>query len=382
MKNNNLEFIWSIGWWLEDGKAWFVDGMNNALFCVDMDTRKCEQICVIPNPLNEWTYRLNSYCIKCGRDIFCIPGYGNCIWIYNLDDHTFTELDIDKPYRYHFSSYFWKVRDSIFIVTGDWNKVIEVSIDQRTIVNYYTLCEKDSVRRSILVGNKIYAVSEQSSSVYEFDVITKKVITYYFPDFEKKLFAICFDGEKFWMSGYQKNVYIWDKENNSTSVIYLPLADVEESNLHLFNFILYVGGYIWFIPTAKGKIMYANKEKRELSVFEINKDAGSDLSKQPCGIPYYLLEYVKDDRYIGLFFARSRRIFEIDTEQLSYQWIDYKFSDQCIEQCYENRQGIFNEGDILCETTYRACIGNKTYSAKSIKNVGIEIYVKCSGGDI
>lgn len=128
--------------------------------------------------------------------------------------------------------------------------------------------------------------------------------------------------------------------------------------------------------------MYLDKEKYELSVFEIDTEAGSDLTKQPCGIPYYLLEYVKDDRYIGLFFAQNRRIFEIDTEQLSYQWIDYKFSDQCIDQCYENRQGIFDEGDILCDTAYKARIGHKAYSAKNIKNIGMEIYTKCRGGDI
>lgn len=353
MKNNSSVFVWSVGWWFEDDKAWFVGGAHNMLFSVELDTGKCEKISTIPDS-GEGEDHLHPFCIKCGRDIFCIPGYGKNIWIYNLDDNSFKGIDIDKPEEQYLASQFWRIDDTLYVVGGVWNKVIEVSISQRAVTNYYVLCENDSVMRSILVGNNIYAVSAGSGRIYEFNVVTKKVKTYILPDFQKGLFTICHDGEKFWMSGYQKELYIWDEKENSFTILDCFPESFDDKKTgytagcyapQVFERSVVVGDTIWFMPTRGGKIVYANKNTHKLSVFEIyDEDEISILSKKPYEIADYLLEYVRNDRYIGVFSAKTRRIFEIDTKQLKYQWMGYYFSDNCLRQCREDFRGIFHEG--------------------------------------
>ncbi len=392
MKNNISVFTWSTGWWLEDNQAWFVSGTHNMLFSVDLETGKCEKISTIPG-IRGSSYLLNPFCIKCDRDIFCISGYGNNIWIYNLEDNTFMGLDIDKPEDQYLASQFWRIDDTLYIVGGVWNKIIEVSISQRAITNYYVLCENDSIMRSVLVGNQIYAVSAKFGRIYQFDVVTKKVKTNVLPDFQKGLFTICHDGEKFWISGYQKELYIWDEKENSLTILdcfpdnfdtgytagsYIP---------QVFERSVVVGDTIWFMPTRRGKILYANKKTHKISVFEIyDEDEMSILSNKPYEMADFLLEYVRADRYIGVYSAKCRRIFEIDTRQLRYQWMEYYFSDKSLEQCREDFKGIFHEGEHdpfyiqFCNRGIRT-IDHKENDADT-DSVGMKIYTRITMEDM
>lgn len=399
MANKVQMFLWSDGWWIEEDEAWFVDGMSNTLFDVDLNTGECDTVKRIPE-LAECTFRLNPICIKCDRDIFCIPGIGKRIWVYNLDDDVFTEVEIDKSEQHQLGSRVWNLGDAIFIVGANWNKIIEVSICEKAIKNYYMICANDCIGESIFVNGKIYSVSSRYSRVYQFDVLTKKVDTYSLPNIEKRIFTMCFDGEKFWLSGYHNEIYIWDKEENKlTTIDSFPddfnncgLADnINQASEYamnsyaspVFKYSIAVGGHIWFIPVESDKIIYINKKTAALSVFELCKE---DIAKSNVwGIANYLLEYVRNDRYIGLFSAKNSRILEIDTEQLSYQWKEYYFSDKCVQQYYKDCKGIhYEDGVVLYSQAYRFGLQATGYKANSmeIANVGTKIHEKLIGEDI
>lgn len=386
MKNKSQTFIWSAGWWFEGDKAWFVDEVSNTLFCVDLKTGECEKVNCIPNS-GEGTYCQNPYCAKCGRDIYCIPGYGGGIWIYNLDDNTFTEVDIDRPEQHLPGSQFWIWGEILFIVMANWNKVIEVSISQKRITNYYIICENDCVRRSVLVGDKIYAVSSESGRIYQFDILTKEVKVYIHSDITKKLFAICFDGEKFWLGGYQRDMYIWDKEKDTLTTISFPddlkIGNIDDYQLPMFGKAVAVGEYIWFIPIRAEKIIYVNSGTMVWFVFEICDEDKICISLQKFrGIPNYIYQYVRDDRYIGVFSARNGRIFEIDTKQLTYQWKEYYFSEQYLKQYCETFEGIYYEGrDPLYIQDYHMRSLTAGFESNNIDtdSIGKKIYTRLIG---
>lgn len=380
-------FIWSYGWWLEKERAWFVDGMTNTLFCVDLNTEECEKVVGIPN-VEKHIYCQNPYCAKLDRDIYCIPGQGKSIWIYNLDQKDFTELEIDEPKNHAPGSQFWIWGGRMFVVIANWNKLIEISVKERRITNYYTICASDSVRRSVLVDNKIYAISYKTGAIYQFDLVRNEVKTYLHPDMGKKFFSICYDGEKFWLCGYKREVYVWNKENDILITINFPkdfeIYDVgskmkepeKESKAPLFGQTVAMGKYIWFIPTVAEKIIYIDKETSVLSVFNIYEDDKAFSQKCP-NIANYLLQYIRDDRYIGLFSARNSRIIEIDTMQLEYQWKGYYFNEQYLQQYCETCKGIYDEGkDLQYIYTYhmsRLATGCKVNIADT---VGRKIYTK------
>ncbi|MBD5489837.1 MAG: WD40 repeat domain-containing protein [Lachnospiraceae bacterium] len=357
MEDQCQTFIWSDGWWLEGDQAWFVDGWRNILFYVDLKCGECKKVSDIPS-INGWKYRENPYCVKWGTDIYCIPGCRDRIWIYSLDNNAFTKLDIVGLEQHQWGNQVWVWGSILFIVVGNGNKIIEVDLNRRVIVNCYIICEDDNIIRSVLAEKKIYALSSEYNRIYQFDLLTKEVKTYMLPGIKKRLFTICFDGEKFWFSGYHKEVYTWDKEKNKCTIIRFPenfngdsrdkkIESVADNcELPVFSRAVAVGGYIWFIPFhAENKIIYIDKETARVYAFEIfEEDKVSILIKKPWGIADYLLEYVRDDRYIGLFSANNSRILEIDTKQLVYQWKKYYFSEQYLRQYYEERGGIYYEG--------------------------------------
>ncbi|MDE7431206.1 MAG: hypothetical protein K2N34_04735 [Lachnospiraceae bacterium] len=386
MKDKDQMFIWSNWWWFEGDKAWFVDGRTNTLFCVDLNTGECEKVDCVPTS-GEDIYCQNPYCVKCGRDIYCIPGYGGSIWIYNLDDNTFTEVDIDIPKQHLPGSQFWIWGDILFIVMANWNKVIEVSISQRRITNYYIICENDSVRRSVLVGDQIYAVSSETGRIYQFDILTKDVRVYIHSEITKKLFTICFDGEKFWLGGYQKDIYIWDKEKDNLAAISFPddiqIGRIDNDPFPMFGRAVAVGEYIWFIPGKAESIIYANKKTTVLSVFEICEEDKICIPLQNSqGVNNYVFQYVRDDRYIGFFSPRSSRIFEIDAKQLTYQWKEYYLSEQYLQQYCDTCKGIYYEGrDPLCIPDYhmRSLTAGRKSKNIDTDSIGKEIYTRLKG---
>ena len=392
MIGKDQSFTWSEGWWLEGDKAWFVNGMCNILFGVDLNTGECDQVACIPNPEKE-TESQNPYCTKCGSDIYCIPGIGGSIWIYNLDNKVFTELKVDRPGQHAPGSQFWIWNGSIFIVAANWNKVIEISIDQRKITNYYTICEGDSVRRSVLVCDKIYAVSSESGTIYQFDLSTKKVEMYLHPEMAKKAFAIGFDGEKFWLCGYYQEAYVWDKKNDNLIIVeFSNDFEVHDRNekinctvkgptAPMFGQVAAMGKYIWFIPTMAEKIVYINKETAAICVFDLYEEDKMNISPRKCqGIGNYIIQYIKDNRYIGLFSARNSRILEIDPEQLIYRWKEYYFSERYLQQYCETCKGIYYEGeDLLCTYAYHMNKLTAHYKTNSVDTVGMKIYTKMTG---
>lgn len=388
MKGKNQSFIWSDGWWLEGDKAWFVDGMSNTIFCVDLNTGECDKINSIPNS-EEGTCRQNPYCAKYGRDIYCIPGYGQSIWIYNLDDNTFTEVEVDRPKQDAPRSQFWIWGDKLFIVMANWNKVIEVCPSQRRITNYYKICENDNVRRGILVGDQIYAVSSESGRIYQFDLQTKEVKVHTHSNMAEKLLTICFDGEKFWLSGYQKELYIWNKENDNLTGVSLPrdfkIGNTDNYQIPVFGKAVAVGEYIWFIPARAEKIVYVNKKTTVSSVFEIcEEDKIWTAIQKFQDIANYIYQYVRDHRYIGLFSARNGCILEIDTKELTYQWKEYYFSRQYLQQYCETCEGIYYEGqDPLCIQDYHMRSLTVSFEADNIStdsnSIGKKIYTRLIG---
>ena len=48
VKKDNT-FIWSDNWWIEESEAWFVDGMRDILFNMDLKTNKYKSKEKIPN---------------------------------------------------------------------------------------------------------------------------------------------------------------------------------------------------------------------------------------------------------------------------------------------------------------------------------------------
>lgn len=394
MAKSKGEFVHSYGWWVEEDKAWFVEVKNNILFCVDLNTGICEEAVLIPD-MNTKKYALTPVCMKYGREIWCIPGWGESIWVYHLDDKSFCSIDLDIYDKINATVFFSVQNNMLFIVPMWCNEVIEINIYAKKVENYYKICERDIVGPSITVGNSIFMMTYISDKVYEFDMATKMIKTHNLPDMGK-IQNICFDGERFWLSGYKKEIYICDKSFHKMMVIkefpndfgvydFTKETDgkvdcTADSYLFpTFPAAVAVGEYVWFIPGQTNRIIYADKGNYQLSAYEIDgeDETRESILLRSAGMDFkYGLEYIRDNRYIGLLSAKYNRIVEIDTRELSHQWKDYCFSDNCLEQCSNAYQGVYFEGDILQTQIYGTKLMNGTITRDIQANiVGTKIYL-------
>lgn len=400
MKSNDGLFVWGDNWWIEGDKAWFVWGMENILFYMDLNTGKCESTVCIPDD-NPEKFRLTPYCIKCGKYIFCLPGVGESIWVYDLEFQIFSRIDIENPNKVRMGFEFWVWEDKIFAVSsGELGKILEINIDQKKIDNYYTICEDGRLARSVMVGNAIYILSVEANRIYQFDLKTKAVKTHTLSDIDGKLWTICFDGKEFWLSGFRKEVYVWNPNTNTiNSIIDFPTgfgvydftketttgaADCvsEDYEYHMFNFSVTAGNRVWFIPYNANKILYADKGMHELHSFEIdeeNETKESIMARTSLGYKY-LLNYLRDDRYLGLFSIKNNCILEIDTVEMRYVYKQYDYctgiDDNFLKEYAKHRDGIFYEGILWHRNVYKKLISVMDSESQNISecDIGKDIY--------
>lgn len=407
MKSNDCLFVWGDNWWIEGDKAWFVWGMENILFCINMSTGKCELAVCIPDD-NPTKFRLTPYCVKCGKYIFCMPGLGRSIWAYDLECQNFSKIDIDNPDKGQLGFEFWVWENKLFAVSsGELRKILEINISKKKIDNYYTICTEGKLARSVMEGNAIYILSVEADRIYQFDLKTKAMRTYILPDIKGKLWTICFDGEKFWLSGFQKEIYVWDQNTNMINTITdfpegfgvydftretaTGEADCMSENYeyHMFNFSVLAGNKVWFIPYNANKILYADKGMHELHSFDIdeeNETKESIMARTSLGYKY-LLGYVKDDRYLGLFSIKNNCMLEIDAVEMRYSYKRYDYcagiGNDCLKAYAKQRDGIFYEGVLWHRNVYKELIRVKNVESQNIGgcNIGKEIYKETSIGE-
>lgn len=345
-------FIQSAMWHIEDNKAWFIDPNYNNLHCVDLDSCKCEFEVKIPYEGSSG-YRMNQRCIKCGDSFFCMPDVNKSILVYQRNGKRLDEIIIDNPDNVRLGIYnFYLYEDRIFALSNGLKKLIEIDVNKKRIENYYSF-DVDELKAVVtLSGTKILSLSNQSRQIICFDMMNKKTVSYMLPDIGKKFYQICFDGEKFWLGSYYKEVYIWNQETNTIEAvggfpegfgIYKNVdnenseddildCETDEYDVPTFSYAVAVEGYIWFIPYHTNQILYVDKNTYEIKELKIEDEIETRLSIMTRDFAQnrYKLEYVREDRYIGLFSHKNRFIFEIDTKEMKARRCDYHYSESCL----------------------------------------------------
>lgn len=388
MAKKNELFLWSDGWCIEDDKAWFVSGIENFLFCVDLQKKECEYAAQIPEKAGR--FRVTPRCIKCGSDIFCVPDKGRSIWVYNINFGIFTEIRISNPNNVRLElDRIWEFENQIFAVSYGLRQIIIIDIVQKKITDYYEIETKGIITYSVKIADEIY-ILDRDGKICQVDMKTGKQVSYRLPDTGRKFYSFGFDGKKLWLTGYCKELCVWDKEQNTVSFIDVLTKEIDIENSKkgvdnkigcvvdeypVFSHVITAEESIWFIPTQTKEIIYVNKNEQVAHLFEVEETENPESIKSKGG-EKYILEYIIGNRYIGLFSLENERILQIDTKKLQYKWCDYYFSDNCVRKLVELYGNKFREGDIFQCRVYNMMLQLNRYHEGHTKkeNIGGEIY--------
>lgn len=291
-----------------------------------------------------------------------MPDVGTCIWVYELEKARFQKIEVNNPNNVRLSIMnFWEHDDKIFAVSIGLNQIIQINIKEKKIENYYSLGNDREMKisRGVKAGNKLYIVSAVTNQVYQFDLETKEVMVHTIPDIEGGFHTISHDGSKFWLSGYKKEIYVWDQRSNAVKIInQFPkhfgiynfagngdeLLDCGADLYDTPTFIesLTAGAYVWYIPFLTNKILYIDKNTYEVHSLEMEEENETENSlKARCMDAKYLVEYVAENRFIGLYSFKKYNMLEIDAFNRTAEWKEYSFSPQCWRKIIDicKRQG-------------------------------------------
>lgn len=392
---NDYHFIWSDNWWMEDRYVWFVAGAINILFCMDKENGNLIFAERIPSD-GMVDLRLHPRCLKQGDSIFCLPDRGEDIWRYYWKDHVWQKVRLknSKPKRIICSNA-WTVGEKIYIVAIGLGQILELNVDANCIESYYDLVKSSegAIAGSVMAGDDIYVVGRCPARIYKFNILNKKIRTYFLPEIQDDLEAICYDGEKFWLSGQKLKIYLW-KEDESISSLedfpedfgiynfsgkYIELLNYgdNKSGVPLFNAAVYADRYVWFIPFHANEILYIDKETLKIKKFFLEKEEQTEEDMKNQLLRHkYLLQYVKDNRYIGLFSLKNKWICEIDSHNLKYKVLNYTVGtdilhniDKFIVMDYNQRsERSFEDKEHDLSSFLQYCLLEKSGEAVSVSN--------------
>lgn len=370
----NYHFIWNDGWYIDGDDIWFAAGAMNILFCMDRKNGKIILAERIPSD-TICEMRLHPRCIKQGDSIFCLPDRGQNIWRYCLSNFGWEQISIQNPYKQRIRcSNAWIIGRKLYIVAAGLKQILELDLESNTIENYYDLVSDQEVSLTgcVLVNDCIYIEKAYPPGIYKFDCMNKTIHIFDLSEIQDYLETISYDGDRFWLSGHCKKIYLWE-QNKGVSILdkfpsdfrvynfdenYKKTSEKKREKAHWFGISVFVAHCVWFIPYHASDILYVNIDTLEINRFSIVEEIQmqKDIGKEILGHKY-LLQYISEDRYIGLFSLKNKWIFEIDCVKLIYRILNCQLDMETLD--YINKEIIFDnfcQSGIKCE--------NKEYNLK------------------
>ena len=361
---SDSEFVWSDNWCILEDEAWFVTGEQGILFCLDRKTGNTKFAKKIPE--RKKSFRLHPRCIKYGDTVFCLPDKGENIWCYHILADTWKRVIIDSSPKLRIAcTNAWIMQDKIYIVSIGLKQILEIDVLKEEVTSYYNLPIKNDGKMSgsILVGNWIYIVGVYPVCIYKFDCVTKRTEVNQLTNLNDLIHTISYDGEKFWLSGRCRKIYIWKETTNEILILdnlpdkfgiwnfsgkYKNLLNynVDSIEMPLFLYSSFARGYVWLIPAQSNEILYIDKDTYEINTFSLEDEELTEENINTQTLPHkYLLEYNLSERYVGLFSLKNRWI----VEKLKYKILHYRIKE---EHKYQIRKAVLNEKFYLKNITH------------------------------
>lgn len=332
------DLLWSDNIWLENGKAWFVRGGIKALYEVDLTTNYCYLLSAIPEP-EIFSYRAYSRCVKFQEKIFCIPYVGKNIWVYDLNGNKWNKILIKNPNDSDILiAEFWKCDEILWCVSRGLKQLIKVDMEHMSVDQYWTITSDhdETLARSVKFEDNIFTLSSNANRIYKFNTFSKQMEIYELPKIENRLQTISYDGNKFWLSGWKRAIYLWDKDENTLHVIDDFPEElgsyridgkkekfIDNATYPFFMDSIQIGEKIFFLPSTMNQILYVDMETAAEHILDIENENETPEEVEKHMLAHkYLLEYVRDDRYLGIYSQKNQSLFELDTINMNI--VDWK----------------------------------------------------------
>lgn len=355
---------WSDHWCFEGEKAYFIDAMDDNLYEVDLGQGIYKYIRHFGSLYGD--FRCHPRCRKIGDRVICYPDMGKDILIYDLITKQLDKVSIYNPDNKRIGMrYDWEYHGQQYVLSFGLNSIFEMDIDNCTVKHIVTVTDEEDILNTngIVVDRRyLYVPSVLHNRIYCIDVLKKTRERYEIPMMTSGIYTMTFDGKYFWLSGKKREIYRWEKKINAVSVIdklpkefgyYEGWTNWEEGNAYpIKNTVnkeyptgLFFGSvdsekFVWFIPAQASHIIRLDKQTLECSIFDMRGEDNSPETYLNNMMKHkYVVSYVREERYVGLYSFNTSRMYEIDLDEDMVNIIHYTLTDESVRKM-EKEKGV------------------------------------------
>lgn len=372
-------------WYIENGIAYFIDTYGNRLCSYNFTSITLSILGDIP--LGEGTNISYSVCVKYENSIFCFPYKGMDILIFDIDKKIWSVLEVRKDdLEYLGIMGVGKVAPYLYAYMVNINDVMILNLETKK----YSFWES-----STLLEGSIYEFFFENNILYSFPVCLAKCIKKYIhiwnladrskrtlelPHQIDRLDTISFDGEFFWISK-PKEVYRWNPITHELIALHnfpsefkiksSPQTNGGKNVPSGFTKAIFLQRQVWFVPHMSNPIcvLNVNTEKWKLLRIGLCSLTKKEMVDKP---NQYIVQYIREGRYIGLWIKASEQCIEIDTKRLSVRPIYYRLE---LANSKSLRSYIFSEmSRIFDRFIYKELVAQKEVQRISFGDIGTSIY--------
>ena len=395
----NIELPEMCNWCIEDDTGWFVACSVNVLFKYDRKAKVLSAVSAIPvEAAGEFR---NPYCIKSGDLVYCLPGFESSIWYYNLRTAQWGKISMCDEgsiavnacmlgeYKgiYYFFSMGFKRIYGLNLKTGMIVDSYDVDVKEETNIYYFN---------GVLVDDCVYLVVG-GSSIYEISLETWNQEKYDLDSIDDIVQKINFGGGFFWLIGYKRDIYRWNREDNILEkVTEFPAEfalydfvhksetvdfDNQGKDLVVYCGIHYLNGKVWLVPQSGNKMLYYDQEDGKVNVFEIQDEEETletlDLSYRHIASKFFLM-YVREERYLGVYSYKNKIMIEIDSINMTCEKLSFIVDEYSLEKL--SRQDFYESGNQFTYLIYYARMNDSDSKLQNAdtKSIGERIYREVS----
>lgn len=389
MNRSEQFFFWSDNWWFEGDTAWFISGGYNILFQYNMTTGETVSLSTIPDAKG---FRWNAECMKNGDQIFCFPDRGDKLWIYSLQSDKWEGIEIEKEKDERLTCQFmYMAENCIWFVSRCLCKLYAFNLEKREIADYDLKIQGTEEKTNpynilsngVFVDGQIYFAGAKSNFIIIFDPDTKEAVFKQL-DIQDGFMRIQKVDDNIYIIGLKKAIYIWNYKNNSIHIVddfpeEFGLYTLQEEGAHkkdctsdrgegpLFCVPMECDEYVWLVPWNGTEIIRLNKITLKTEIYAIEGERAEYLEECLFACRY-LLNYMRDNRYLGLFSAKNQLQIEIDMRTGTYRYLPMLLLNWNNLWTNESAEGIF---DLFLDNLINV---SERYNVSEKQNVGKEIY--------
>lgn len=214
---------------------WFVSRDDNILYKYDIINKTRTSIATFNDTYKSVVFfRLHPNCIEYNNRIICIPDKAHSFIFYNIELETFNQLEvnIDREKRLDISD-FWIIDGILWCVSRRTNKIIGVRLSDESLF-YEKQIFKDDIDNlgsgASMSNGKIYVTAQEKKTIAVFDVEDHSINYIDIESNEKGYNTISVCENIVYLTGYKKNIYIYNMATHE-----IEITELDDSELIIFN---------------------------------------------------------------------------------------------------------------------------------------------------